>query len=111
MKKILVWAAAGLLIGATLTCSPSASDASDAGKSLYNQKCAFCHGVQGDGNGPAGAALSPGPTDFTNPQYWQTASNQKITATILNGEGVMPAFDLPAPQLQALIEYLKTFKK
>lgn len=81
------------------------------GASIYNDKCAICHGSSGDGKGPGGAALNPKPTDFTNPKYWQTASNQKIKDATLKGVGVMPAFDLSAQDMQALLNYLKTFKK
>ncbi len=37
----------------------------EAGESKYDSLCASCHGAQGDGAGPAGAALDPPPTDFT----------------------------------------------
>ncbi len=38
------------------------------GKALYNGKatCFTCHGNEGKGDGVAGAALDPGPRDFTN---------------------------------------------
>jgi mono/diheme cytochrome c family protein len=111
MKKNLVLAAAGVLLGTALLWSLTAPSASADGGSLYNDKCALCHGVGGDGNGPAGVALSPKPADFTNPQYWQTTSNQKIKDATLNGVGVMPAFSFNAQQMQTLIDYLKTFKK
>jgi len=35
------------------------------GESLYRRLCASCHGVAGRGDGPAGAALCPRPTDLT----------------------------------------------
>ncbi|WP_367768262.1 cytochrome c [Flavobacterium sp. WC2421] len=34
------------------------------GKKLYNQMCVICHGIQGKGNGSAGVALSPKPSNF-----------------------------------------------
>ena len=37
------------------------------GKKLFEQNCSACHGSNGDGKGPAGAALKPSPTDFTKP--------------------------------------------
>jgi mono/diheme cytochrome c family protein len=111
MNKNLVLAAAGVLLGTTLLWSLTALGALAAGRSLYIDKCALCHGVGGDGNGPAGVALSPKPTDFTNPQYWQTASDQKIKDATLNGVGVMPAFSFNAQEMQTLIDYLRTFKK
>ena len=38
----------------------------DGGK-IYEQICASCHGSKGDGKGPAGAVLTPPPTDFQKP--------------------------------------------
>ncbi len=37
----------------------------EAGEENYTALCASCHGAEGDGEGPAGAALEPPPTDFT----------------------------------------------
>lgn len=37
------------------------------GKKIFEQTCAPCHGSKGDGKGPAGAALTPPPTDFRKP--------------------------------------------
>jgi len=34
------------------------------GWETYNQYCAACHGVTGDGNGPAAEALTPRPADL-----------------------------------------------
>jgi high-affinity iron transporter len=34
------------------------------GKALYQQNCAVCHGSSGAGDGPAGTALDPAPTNF-----------------------------------------------
>lgn len=35
------------------------------GANLYTTNCASCHGVDGQGNGPAGAALDPAPPALT----------------------------------------------
>ncbi len=108
MKRILIWAVIGIIWATALL--PGEGAAAD-GRSLYNDKCTLCHGVRGDGRGPAGAALSPKPTDFTDSQYWQTTGNQKITAVIKYGMGVMPAFDLKPEEIRAIIDYMRTFRK
>jgi mono/diheme cytochrome c family protein len=108
MKRIIIWAVIGIFWGTALW--PGESAAAD-GRSLYNDKCTLCHGIRGDGKGPAGAALSPKPTDFTDPKYWQTTGDQKIAAVIKYGVGVMPAFDLKPEEIKAIIAYMKTFKK
>jgi cbb3-type cytochrome c oxidase subunit II len=42
------------------------SDASliEQGRILYRRECTGCHGMDGDGNGPAAGALAPGPANF-----------------------------------------------
>lgn len=35
------------------------------GKGIYEHRCAFCHGMEGDGNGPVADYLLPRPRDFT----------------------------------------------
>lgn len=37
----------------------------DAGHAVYQQRCATCHGDEGEGDGPAGVGMQPPPTDFT----------------------------------------------
>ncbi|PYJ08182.1 MAG: hypothetical protein DME25_02130 [Verrucomicrobia bacterium] len=36
------------------------------GKAVYEQHCAACHGVTGEGNGPAAVWLYPKPRNFTS---------------------------------------------
>ena len=35
------------------------------GKTIYFKRCSFCHGLIGDGNGPAADFMDPRPRDFT----------------------------------------------
>jgi cytochrome c553 len=44
------------------------------GEAHYKTLCVACHGEKGDGNGPAGAALTPKPGNFTDP-----ANAERIT--------------------------------
>jgi len=37
----------------------------DKGKALYARLCAYCHGIEGAGDGPAAQFLNPVPRDFT----------------------------------------------
>jgi len=41
------------------------ADAAAAGKTIYTENCASCHGDSGKGDGPAGEALDPKPADLT----------------------------------------------
>jgi mono/diheme cytochrome c family protein len=107
MRKISEYAAVGMFLGTVLFLAGNArADEYDQGKKLYSTKCQICHGVKGDGNGPAGEALSPKPADFTSPKFWQGDVDKKITDTIENGHGMMPSFDLKATEIKEIIDYL-----
>ncbi len=112
MRTVLSLVAIGLLLTTSLSLLQTArADEYALGKKLYTDKCQICHGVKGDGNGPAGATLSPKPANFTDPKFWQGDVDKKITETILNGHGMMPSFDLTPAEIKDLIDYLThTFK-
>jgi mono/diheme cytochrome c family protein len=85
----------------------AAADQLDEGKNLYGEKCVICHGLLGNGQGPASAAFSPPPADFTNPQFWQKQDvDQFIANTVKNGHPPMPAFNLPPGEIKAIIDYM-----
>ena len=112
MKRILSFAITVVLLGTALFLTKTAkADEYAQGKKLYSDKCQICHGVKGDGNGPAAGALSPKPADFKDPKFWQGAVDKKITNTVENGHGMMPAFDLKPDEIKDIIDYLThTFK-
>ena len=52
------------------------------GKDLFQQNCIVCHGIDGRGDGPGAASLSPAPTDFRqhmplhiDPQFFDFIAN------------------------------------
>jgi cytochrome c len=55
----------------------------EAGRVLYDRFCVECHGVDGDGKGPAAIRFKPRPRDFTSGKY-------KIRST---PSGYMPTLD------------------
>jgi mono/diheme cytochrome c family protein len=82
------------------------------GKTLYKNKCQFCHGIKGDGKGPAALPLLSHPVDFTDPKFWQADVEKIIDVTIREGKEMMPAFDLKPDEINAITLYLtNTFKK
>ena len=52
---------------------------------LYQSHCAACHGAQGKGDGPAGVALEPAPTDFTEVERYNGRSLLGLHTTITQG--------------------------
>lgn len=77
---------------------PSAALSTEAGHlshggELYAARCVPCHGEAGDGNGPAAAALTPGPADFTDSDRWaKTSVGTKIwiVQNGIKGTGMAP---------------------
>jgi mono/diheme cytochrome c family protein len=81
------------------------------GKTVYRNNCQLCHGVNGDGNGPAAYSMYPKPADFTDPRFWKLTTHEKISETILYGRGMMPPFRFSPENIKALIDYISHFKK
>lgn len=57
------------------------------GKEIYLGKgtCVICHGNQGKGDGPAGAALDPAPRNFSNPEFHKIRTDGEMLWVIQNG--------------------------
>ena len=54
----------------------------EAGKTLYMQFCAHCHGVEGDGQGVAQKTLKPWPRDFTKGIFkFKTTPGDRLPTT------------------------------
>ncbi|RMF88511.1 MAG: cytochrome c, partial [Nitrospinota bacterium] len=60
-----------LLAGMTLaqTKPPESPENVARGEEIYQRRCWFCHGLEGDGNGPVADYLDPRPRDFTLGSY------------------------------------------
>jgi mono/diheme cytochrome c family protein len=101
-----------LFVLVSVTSASGGDDnASNQGKRLYTQKCQLCHGLKGNGDGPAAAAFNPGPADFAAPSFWETYDEKAITGILEKGRGQMPAFGLTSEETQAIINYMShTFK-
>ncbi|MDD5643723.1 MAG: cytochrome c [Syntrophales bacterium] len=112
MNRVFVFFLLGLfLVPLILGGSPTLAQES-SGKSIFDDKCAMCHGTDGKGNGPAASSFNPAPKDFNTPAFWQDMTRTKIKDTIENGHGPMPAVDLSSSQIKAVIDYMEqSFKK
>lgn len=58
-------------------------------KILFKERCAQCHGVQGDGRGPLAKKLDPRPTNLTSSFWFQSTDRKKIKRVILGGGGAI----------------------
>ena len=82
------------------------------GKAIYNARCSFCHGVEGRGDGPVGASLKPPPMSFATAEFAKRTDEQIKDAIVQGRTGTaMIAFGktLPAEDIEALTQYIRTF--
>jgi cytochrome c550 len=75
-------------------------DKQDLGKTVYDAKCANCHG-------PAGNNGMPGVKDLTVTGL----SKDEIKSVVRNGKGNMLPVELTDDQLDAVADYVQTLKK
>ncbi len=99
---------------ASLTSSVESGDeAIAAGKALYEEYCAPCHGAEGRGDGPHAIVLEHKPADFTDPHMAEEMTDAAFFWRISEGipDEDMPPFKdkLSAEQRWQLVEYLRTF--
>jgi len=113
MKKNSFFIMLMVLPAAVLLWSTGVSGKDDGlGKKIYNEKCQFCHGIKGNGNGPAAASMNPRPADFNDPRFWKKNDEPKILETIERGHGMMPAFDMKPDEIKAVMGYIShSFKR
>jgi mono/diheme cytochrome c family protein len=80
------------------------------GKEIYEKKCALCHGIEGDGNGPASVGLNPKPTNFKE-SHGEKMTDGEHFWKVSKGKGPMPSFekDLNEEQLWHVINYINMF--
>lgn len=97
----------------------------EQGRAVYFRRCSFCHGLLGDGDGPAAEFLDPRPRDFTLGTYkFRTTQSGKLPTdedlfrTVSRGLSgtAMQAFDneiikngLTEDERWAVIAWIKTF--
>lgn len=79
---------------------PMSAEHLQRGRQLYETggrpaNCNHCHGVLGDGKGPAGADLDPPPRNFTCAATMEAITDGQLYWVIENGSG---AFHLPSRQ-------------
>jgi putative copper resistance protein D len=86
---------------------PYQAGAIAAGAALYARECVACHGPTGAGDGPAGRALTPAPSDLrAHHAALHTAGD--LFWWITHGRRGMPAFDrLDAEQRWSLVNYVR----
>ncbi|GIW23004.1 MAG: hypothetical protein KatS3mg068_2011 [Candidatus Sericytochromatia bacterium] len=112
MKKILI----SLSVISSITLLSGLAFAKGdpkAGKKVYDQNCAMCHGPKGAGDGAAAAALNPKPRNFTEGKFKYGSKDEDLAKLIKNGKGPMPPWGsvLKPADIDNVIAYIRTLKK
>ena len=86
--------------------------ADDAGKQLYDDRCASCHGASGKGDGPAAAALTPPAHDFAKSlkgktDDWMAKATKEGGPAVGESPTMPPSSDLSDDQIKGLVTYMK----
>ncbi len=92
--------------------NPLGSDAPAAGAVVFKTNCEACHGPQGHGDGPAGAALDPAPKNLAELQakagddylFWRIAAGKEGTSMVA-WKGV-----LTDEQIWQAVAFIRTLK-
>jgi mono/diheme cytochrome c family protein len=92
--------------------NPLGADAASAGAEIFKNNCEACHGPQGHGDGPAGAALSPKPKNLPvlasavgdDYLYWRINTGKEGTSMIA-WKGV-----LTEEQIWQVVSFIRTLK-
>lgn len=92
--------------------NPLGADAAAAGAGVFKTNCESCHGPQGHGDGPAGAALDPAPKDLSVLQatagddylYWRINTGKEGTGMVA-WKGV-----LTDEQIWQAVSFIRTLK-
>jgi len=86
------------------------STAGDA-RSVYNSKCASCHGR--DGRAKSMHARHEKARDLTSGEWQDSVSDERIYNSISNGKGKMPGFKkkLSDAQMDELVNYVRRLRR
>jgi cytochrome c oxidase cbb3-type subunit 2 len=106
-------------VGVAVMTIPPGEDLLARGRAVYLARCVGCHGVRGDGNGPAATFLSPRPRDFTAGVFkFRTTPSGSLPTdgdlfrTVTRGVRwtAMPTWhELSDKDRLAVVTYIKTF--
>ncbi|TDI11734.1 MAG: cytochrome c [Acidobacteria bacterium] len=96
-----------LWLVAVVALVPSLSLADDAGKVLFDRKCAMCHGVDG-----VAKNMAAGSANLNDPEWQEANSAESIVTVITEGKGRMKGYDgrLTEAEIKQIADYVKTLK-
>ena len=92
--------------------NPFGLEAAGEGAKIFKTNCETCHGPQGHGDGPAGAALDPRPKDLSELQkvasddylFWRISEGKEGTSMVA-WKGI-----LTEEQIWQVISFIRTYE-
>jgi len=92
-------------------------EAAEAGAEIYEINCATCHGVEGQGDGPAAAGLDPQPANLADAHMMEDMSDGALFWRVSEGgafdpfNSAMPAWKnaLSEDEIWQLVAYIREF--
>ena len=106
-----VAAALGLAVLIATAGTATIRGTPEAGKIIFEERCASCHGLQGRGDGPQAPFLSPQPASLISAGT-AVKSDQELLKVIANGKPrtAMPAWNglLTESQQRDVVAYIRT---
>ncbi len=84
-----------------------------AGKAVYQEKCANCHGDSGNGKGNDSWKYWATPADFTDASAMNKMTDGELFWKITAGRRPMPSFEkkLSEDERWMLVDYIRTFSQ
>jgi|RhiMetdeSRZDD1v2_1073273.scaffolds.fasta_scaffold769810_2 high-affinity iron transporter len=84
------------------------------GQSVYDLRCAPCHGTDGGGDGPAAVAITPKPRNFHDPAFWNGRTADQLRLVVKQGKTgtLMPPFEgiLSDAEIADVVTYVQHFR-
>ena len=76
------------------------------GKTLYDAKCALCHGKDG-----VAKSVAKGSRNFIDPEFQKAATVESIVKMMTDGRNKMPSFKekLSVEQMKMVADHVKSF--
>jgi mono/diheme cytochrome c family protein len=69
----------------TIAATAISENSRTAAAAMFGDRCAVCHGPNGDGKGPGAANLNPKPVDFRDRKWQRSVTDAKISKAIVYG--------------------------
>jgi mono/diheme cytochrome c family protein len=89
---------------------PATPEAIAAAMVIYENRCANCHGMNGDGKGPKAEELSVAPADFRDARAMAAITDGELYWQITKGARPMPSFESLSEEARwQLVDYVRTF--